>query len=114
VEVLGVRKGDLVPPNTPIVRAMHLDDRWVKVFVPSTQLGKLRHGQAVEVTCDAYPDRRFPGKIIQIATISEFTPRNVATADERAHQVFGVKVQVEDDGLVFKPGMAAEVYVPVE
>jgi len=114
VEVLGVRKGDLVPPATPVVRALHLDDRWVKVFVPATQLGKLRHMQEVQVTCDAYPGKRFAGKIIQIATISEFTPRNVQTPDEREHQVFAVKVQVEDTGVVFKPGMAAIVHIALQ
>jgi len=113
VEVLGVRKGDLVAPNTPVIRALSMEERWVKVFVPSTELGKIHVGDAVEVTCDSYPDKRFKGTIIQIATISEFTPRNVQSLDERKHQVFGVKVRVEDNGEVFKAGMAAEVIVPL-
>jgi len=114
VEVLSVRKGDVVAANQPIIRALALDDRWVKVFVPSTELGKVRLGQAVEVTCDAYPGKRFTGKVIQIATISEFTPRNVQTLDERKHQVFAVKVRVDDAGLVFKSGIAAEVHLPLQ
>jgi multidrug resistance efflux pump len=113
VEVLGVRKGDLVAPNTPVIRALSMEDRWVKVFVPSTELGKIQVGDAVEVTSDSYPGKRFKGTIIQIATISEFTPRNVQSLDERKHQVFGVKVRVEDSGEVFKAGMAAEVIVPL-
>jgi hypothetical protein len=44
-----------------------------------------------------------------IAAISEFTPRNVQTLDERRHQVFGFKVRVNDPQGVFKAGMAAEV-----
>ncbi len=113
VEVLGVRKGDLVAPNTPVIRALSMEDRWVKVFVPSTELGKIHLDDAVQVTCDSFPGKRFKGTIIQIATISEFTPRNVQSLDERKHQVFGVKVRVEDEGEVFKAGMAAEVIVPL-
>lgn len=111
VEVLAVRKGDLVAPNQPVIRALQAEERWVKVFVPATQLGRIKVGDAVEVTCDSYPGKRFPGTIIQVATIGEFTPRNVQTLDERRHQVFGVKVRVDDGGEVFKAGMAAEVFV---
>ena len=114
VEILSVRKGDVLAPNQPVIRALQMDDRWVKVFVPSTDLGKVRMHQKVEVTCDAYSGKRFPGEVIQIATISEFTPRNVQSVDERHHQVFGVKVRVDDKGEVFKAGMYAEVYVPLQ
>lgn len=114
VEVLGVRKGDLVPPNQPVIRALSAEDRWVKVFVPQTELGKIRQGDRVDVTCDSYPGHKFPGTIVQIANISEFTPRNVQSLDERRHQVFAVKVRVEDNGEVFKAGMAAEVILPIK
>jgi multidrug resistance efflux pump len=114
VEVLSVRKGDLVPANQPVIRALLADERWVKVFAPQNELGKMHVGDAVEVTCDTFPGKTFHGTIIQIATASEFTPRNVQSADERRHQVFAVKVRVEDDeGRVFKSGMAAEVRVPL-
>ena len=108
VEVLGVRRGDLVAPNTPVIRALNADDRWVKVFVPSNELGKIKVGEPAQVFNDSYPGRAFRGTIIQIATIGEFTPRNVQSADERKHQVFGVKVRVDEDPDVFKAGMAAE------
>lgn len=113
VEVVAVRKGDVVAPMVPVVRALQADDRWVKVFLPSTELGKVHRGDAVDVTCDSYPGKKFKGTIIQIATISEFTPRNVQSLDERRHQVFGVKVRV-DDADVFKAGMAAEVRIPLK
>jgi multidrug resistance efflux pump len=114
VEVVAMRKGDIVAPNQPVVRVLRADDLWVKAYVPETQLGKVRLNQTVEVTVDSYPDKRFEGKVIQIASISEFTPRNVQSADERRHQVFGIKVQVDDPQGVFKSGMAAEVRIPLQ
>jgi multidrug resistance efflux pump len=114
VEVLTVRKGDLVPPNQPIVRVLRADDMWVKVYAPETQLGRLRLNQEVTVTIDAYPGRQFTGSVIQIASESEFTPRNVQSPDERRHQVFAVKVHVPDPEGIFKSGMAAEVTVPLQ
>lgn len=112
VEVLGVRKGDLVTPNQVIVRVLRADDLWVKAYVPETDLGRVRLGQKVEVSIDGYPGKRFAGTVEQIATESEFTPRNVQSVDERRHQVFGVKVRVANPDGIFKSGMAAEVALP--
>jgi hypothetical protein len=44
-----------------------------------------------------------------VASESEFTPRNVQSADERRHQVFAVKVRVANPEGVFKSGIAADV-----
>jgi multidrug resistance efflux pump len=114
VEVVAVRAGDLVAANQPVLRVLRADDLWVKVYVPETQLGKVRLNQTVAVTMDSYPDRRFEGTVIQVASASEYTPRNVQSADERRHQVFAVKVRVADPKGVFKSGMAAEVVIPLQ
>jgi HlyD family secretion protein len=113
VEVLGVRKGDVVPPNAPVVRILSVEDLWVKVYVPETELGRLELHQPVKVTTDSYPGKELDGEIIQIAAASEFTPRNVQSADERKHQVFGVKVRVPDPRGILKSGMAATVVIPL-
>jgi multidrug resistance efflux pump len=114
IEVLSVRPGDLVQPNAPVVRVLRAKDLWVKVYVPETELGKVRLNQEADVRIDAYPDVRFRGRVIQVASISEFTPRNVQSADERRLQVFGVKVRVDDPQGIFKAGMAAEVTIPLQ
>jgi HlyD family secretion protein len=114
VEVLAVRPGDIVAPNQPIARVLRADDLWVKAYVPATELGQVRLNQEVAVTIDGYPGRRFAGTVIQIATVSEFTPRNVQSVEERANQMFAIKVRVPDSEGVFKSGMAADVYVLVD
>jgi multidrug resistance efflux pump len=112
VEVLPVRVGDVVAPNQPIVRILRAEEVWVKVFVPETELAKVRKGEKVQVTLDGYKER-FDGVVIQVQGESEFTPRNVQSADERRYQVFGVKVRVNDTKGIFKSGMAAEVHLPL-
>ncbi|HKB06153.1 MAG TPA: HlyD family efflux transporter periplasmic adaptor subunit [Gemmataceae bacterium] len=114
VEVLAVRPGDIVAPNQPIARVLRADDLWVKAYVPATELGRVKLNQPVEVTIDSHPGRRFAGTVTQIATVSEFTPRNVQSVDERANQMFAIKVRVPDPDGIFKSGMAADVFVPVE
>ncbi len=114
VEVIGVRPGDLVQPNQPVVRVLRVQDLWVKIFVPETQYGLVRERKSVNVTIDSHPGKIFKGEVIQRANISEFTPRNVQSVDERRHQVFGVKIRVDDPQGVLNAGMAAEVTIPLE
>jgi HlyD family secretion protein len=113
VEVLAVRPGDVVGPGQPAVRVLRADDLWVKVFVPETELGRVKLNQDVTVTIDSYPGRQFQGQVEFIANSSEFTPRNVQSADERRHQVFAIKVRVPNPDGIFKAGMAADVHVPL-
>jgi multidrug resistance efflux pump len=113
VEVVAVRKGDLVAANQPVLRVLRTRDLWVKVYVPETELGRVLLHQKVEVTVDSPRERRFQGEVTHIAAESEFTPRNVQSVDERRHQVFGARVRVDDPQGVFKAGMAAEVLVPL-
>jgi multidrug resistance efflux pump len=113
VEVVAVRRGDTPAANQPLVRVLRRADLWVKVYVPEPEMGRIRLGQTVYVTTDAYPGRRLEGKIMQINSEAEFTPRNVQSAEERRHQVFGVRVRVDDPQGVLKSGMAAEVSVPL-
>ena len=75
----------------------------------------VQKNQTAEVTIDSHPGRRFVGKVIQVASISEFLPRNVQSVEERKHQVFGIKVMLtEPDAVaIIKPGMAAQVQLPL-
>src|SRR5262249_23149082 len=102
VEVLMVRPGDIIAPNQPVALVLRAEDLWVKAYISEIDLGRIHLDQKVEVTCDAYPNKRFQGVITYIASASEFTPRNVQTIDERRHQVFGFKVRVADSQGVFK------------
>jgi multidrug resistance efflux pump len=114
VEVVSIRPGDMVAANQPVARLLRAEDLWVKAYVSEIDLGRVRLGQAVQVTVDSYADRRFQGTVTYVATASEFTPRNVQSVDERRHQVFGLRVRVTDPQGVFKSGMAAEVILPLQ
>lgn len=104
--------GEFVAAGSPIATIGDLSDCWVKIYVPSTLLGKIRLDQEAEVKIDSYPNQIFKGKIKEIATEAEFTPRQTITKNERANLVFAVKVYLDNPDGVFKPGMPAEVRIP--
>ena len=104
-----VEPGETVNPGISILTLMDPQDLWVRAYVPETEIGRLRIGQAATVSVDAFPGRGFPGAITEIASEAEFTPKNVQTRKERVNLVFRVKVAVRNPEGVLKPGMPADV-----
>ncbi len=109
VETVSVRPGDLVAAGRIVLTMLEPTQLWVKVYVPETDLSTLRLGQAARVTVDGMPGHEFTGHVGQIASEAEFLPRNVQTPDDRQHQVFGVKVYVDNANGALKSGMSASV-----
>ena len=109
VEVLDVRPGDLVAPNTPVATLLERDQIYVRIYIPETELGHVRLGQKAEIRVDSFPNTVFDGVVEQINQQAEFLPRNVQTREERVHQVFGVKVRIDDPSGHVRAGMAADV-----
>lgn len=60
----------------------------------------------MKVFSDYGDDQRqeYMGKVVWISPRSEFTPKTVLTDDERADQVYAVKIAVKNDGRI-KIGM---------
>ena len=105
--------GELVTPGTPILRVSVIDRPWLRVYVPETDLGRVKLGQKADVISDTYPDRKYPGRVVEIAEQPEFTPKNVQTREERVKLVFGVKIEVENPNRELKPGMPADAVIHV-
>ena len=109
VEVVSVRPGDLVPAGRIVITMLEASQLWVKVYVPETDLAHVQLGQHATVRVDSFGNRSFIGHVGQIASQAEFLPRNVQTRSDREHQVFGVKIYVDNAQQVLKSGMSATV-----
>lgn len=109
VEVLDVRPGDLIAPNTPVATLLERDQIYIRIYIPETEIGHVTLGQKAEVRVDSFSKTVFEGVVEQINQQAEFLPRNVQTREERVHQVFGVKVRIDDPSNRIRAGMAADV-----
>jgi len=106
--------GEVVAAGAPVVTLADLDHVWVRVYVPETDMGRLRWGQNVVVRADTYPGRQYRGRVSFIASEAEFTPKSVQTQKERVTLVYRVKVEVENPNLELKPGMPADAYIQLK
>jgi HlyD family secretion protein len=106
--------GLLLGPSQPGIVMAFADRLFVRVFVPETKLGKVKQGQAAEVSVDSFPGKTFPAKVTEISPDPEFTPKQVETKTERVNLFYGAKVDLEkgwQEPLV--PGQPATVIIRI-
>ncbi len=100
--------GELVAPAAPILTLADLSQVTLEVYVPENRIGYVSPGQTVRVTVDSYPGRVFEGRVVHVNNEPEFTPRNVATAEERLNTFYAVKIRLPNPDNLLKPGMPAD------
>jgi HlyD family secretion protein len=105
--------GEVVTAGFPLLRLADLASVWLKVYIPETELGRVKLGQAAEVTADTWPGKVYRGRVTEIADTPEFTPKNVQTREERVKLVYAVKVAVDNPAFELKPGMPADARIRV-
>jgi membrane fusion protein YbhG len=103
--------GEVVAGGTPIVTLADLAHVWLRVYIPETDLGKVRWGQEVDVRTDTYPGKSYQGRISFISSQAEFTPKSVQTEKERVTLVYRIKIDLENLNYELKPGMPADAYI---
>ncbi len=109
VEAISIRPGDVITADQSVMKLLEADQLFVRIFIPEPDLVKIKIGQKVQVKVDATEAQFIEGTIEQISEQGEFTPRNVQSRDERNHQVFGVKIKLNNSDGKLKSGMAVSV-----
>jgi len=84
--------GEVVGAGGTLYELYNPAQLYLRAYVPETEIGLLRLGLPARVWVDAYPGRPFEARLTTIANRAEFTPKEVQTRDERAKQVFGIKL----------------------
>ncbi len=110
VLIKSVEQGEVVGPMVPILTLGNPAKLWMRVYIAAPEVVHVHLGDRVEVT--VLGERRtFPGRVSEIATRAEFTPRAALTEEERANIVFGVKVTLDPQNGLLKPGLPADARI---
>ncbi|MCU0452566.1 MAG: efflux RND transporter periplasmic adaptor subunit [Bacteroidetes bacterium] len=104
-----VERGEFVGMGSALIRIANLEEMDLMIYVPETQLPRIKIGQTASLSVDAFKDRTFEGRVVFISSTAEFTPKNIQTKDERTKLVFGVKIRVENPDGALKAGIPADV-----
>ena len=94
----------------PLYKIADLSSMILRAYITGNQLPNVKLNQKVQVLTDdgngGYQTAE--GVITWINSKAEFTPKTIQTKDERANQVYAIKVKVKNDGR-YKIGMYAEI-----
>lgn len=103
-------KGEFATIGKPLFKVADIDNMFIRAYITSEQLARVKVGQSVTVFSDYGKDSRksYQGRVTWISSHSEFTPKTILTDDERADLVYAVKIAVKNDGYL-KIGMYGEV-----
>lgn len=100
--IITTSPGDYLAAGTTVVTVQQLDPLLVDFYVPQSELGRLKVGQNVNLTLDAYGNRDFRGKLNAISPKVDLATRNVQ-----------VEATVANHDKALTPGMFAKVRVDV-
>ena len=110
VLAVGVERGTIVSSGittfsggTALLTLADLDDLRVVGDLDEAQVGRVREGQDVSITVDAFPDRAFAGRVERVSPLGE-TTSNVVT--------FPVEIVVTDrEASLLRSGMSADLEI---
>lgn len=103
--------GETANPGASILTLMNPSEVWVRAYVAEEEVGRIKVGESARVSVDAYPGRSFAGRVSEISSEAEFTPRNVQTKKERVNLVFRIKILLDNPQGILKPGMPADAHI---
>lgn len=105
-------QGEFVTIGKPLFKMADIENMYLRAYITSSQLARVKIGQDVKVFADfGGGDRKeYQGVVTWISEQSEFTPKTILTNDERADLVYAVKIAVKNDGII-KIGMYGEVRI---
>jgi membrane fusion protein (multidrug efflux system) len=110
--------GEYVAAGQRILLLHNPDEVWVEANIKETQVGKLKIGQTVRVSVDAYPSETFVGRVARVgsATTARFallpTP-NPSGNFTKITQRVPVKIDIVQMPKPLTPGMMVEVEIDI-
>src|SRR5215475_6824385 len=92
-----VQPGEYIRENTPVATIVQMNPLKLKTAIQERHAGLIRPGQVVEFVVEAFPTRKFNGKIAY-----------VSPAVDQATRTFPVEALIENPDRVLKPGFFAK------
>jgi HlyD family secretion protein len=107
-----VNPGEQVAGGQLLFEIVDLNSLYLKVFLSGPDMGRISVGADSRLYTDAFPEKPVAATVRTIASNAEFTPKDVATPDERVKLVYAIKIYLtENPEQRVKPGMPADAVI---
>lgn len=108
IEAIPVAVGDLLNPTTTVARMSDPGDVWIRVYVPEDKLALIKVGAPAVLQVDGM-GQQLQAHVDSISPRGEFKPANLQSPEERARQVYAVKIRLDKPEERIRPGLYANV-----
>ena len=105
-----VEPGTMLSAGSTVLTLSLTDPVWVRAYVAEPDLGRVAPGTRVSVYTDAR-QQPYSGVVGFVSPTSEFTPKNVETADLRTALVYRLRIVVEQPDALLRQGMPVTVKI---
>lgn len=106
-----VELGEVVSSGREVISMADLSMVDLKIYVDEKSIGRVKHGQDVDIKVDTFPDKIYKGRVAFISPDAEFTPKIIQTHKERVKLVYLVKVKLPNPEWELKTGMPADAWI---
>jgi len=103
--------GELIAIGKPLVRIAKIDTVWVKIYLPPSDLTKIKLGGTASIDPEDGHNAPLIGQISWISSQAEFTPKNVQTKEARAGLLYAIKITIPNADQILKIGMPVSAIV---
>lgn len=94
-----VKKGSQISAWDPVVATLpHLAKMISTTYINEVDIRRVKVGQDVEIGLDAFPEKKYSGKVIKVANVGEQRPNSDA-------KVFKVTIELSEEDDLLKPSM---------
>ena len=93
--------------NPTVATLPDLSKMVTKTYVNEIDISNLKKGLSVNLTIDAFPDKTFTGKVIDVANVGEQLPNSDA-------KVFEVTVELNEKDTLLRPAMTTNNQILIE
>lgn len=94
------------PWNNVVATLPDLSSMISKTYVNEIDISKVKVGQSVELGVDAFPDKKFTGKVTEVANVGEQLPNSDA-------KVFEVTIKLNETDTTLRPSMTTSNSISV-
>ncbi|HMM21367.1 MAG TPA: HlyD family secretion protein [Selenomonadales bacterium] len=116
IALKSVEEGEIISAGQQLFQITNLADVWISANIEETYIGRIQVGQQAEFTIDAYPGRKFTGRVSEVgpASGSQFAllpNENTSGNFTKVTQRLPIKIKADETDCVLKPGMSAIIKV---
>jgi multidrug resistance efflux pump len=106
-----VHDGEVVTKGTPIVTIVSVDSAlWISGSISELHSNRVQEGQPVTIRIEAFPHRKFTGKVTQVGGATEFS---TAENNQWMLQQVPIKASFEPGAARVLPGLSCQMWVDV-